>query len=138
MGLKGGRRAKEENVEEAKKFLKELKKMKNKAKTRAESSLLKTKIAEAEAMLKKAKNAPKLNVRKILKADLGKTPTFVRYCSHCENKLYKWVTCAACKSEFYCGRPCQKAHWKKLHKKQCKVLKKLKDGAKFLSEEDSI
>lgn len=35
----------------------------------------------------------------------------------------KLLTCGGCKQVFYCNRECQIAHWKKVHKKQCKLMR---------------
>ncbi|CAH1775893.1 unnamed protein product [Owenia fusiformis] len=47
----------------------------------------------------------------------------VALCSNCgsPNKLHM---CSACHMVRYCGRECQKAHWKQTHKDECKKLAK--------------
>jgi ankyrin repeat protein len=35
--------------------------------------------------------------------------------------------CSKCKQYRYCGRDCQTAHWKKGHKKECKLLTSMRD-----------
>ena len=45
-----------------------------------------------------------------------------RVCDHCSTQASKsnpLMTCARCKSAFYCSRSCQAAHWKAGHKKIC-------------------
>ena len=45
-----------------------------------------------------------------------------RVCSHCSTQASEsnhLMTCARCKSAFYCSRNCQRAHWKAGHKKIC-------------------
>ena len=59
-------------------------------------------------------------VRKTLLENLPKTSCFV--CGKQSN--IHW--CANCRSVAYCGRKCQKKHWKK-HKKVCKALKRPKN-----------
>jgi hypothetical protein len=53
-----------------------------------------------------------------------------RQCAQClalqpkdvgQGKLNKFKMCAACKCPVYCSPECQKLHWKKAHKKQCKA-----------------
>ena len=46
-------------------------------------------------------------------------------CSNClkhkdSNKDMKLFACGDCKKVMYCGRACQKEHWKRIHKHQCK------------------
>ena len=50
----------------------------------------------------------------------GKNP--MRYCAACGNPEMKkkLLQCAACARVLYCGRECQKAHWKAGHKGQCR------------------
>ena len=43
-------------------------------------------------------------------------------CAHCSTQASignSLMTCARCKSAFYCSRSCQAAHWKAGHKKIC-------------------
>ena len=50
-------------------------------------------------------------------------------CGHCNTAndgFELLMPCSACKAVSYCGRECQKAHWKH-HKKQCSELKQLRD-----------
>ena len=49
------------------------------------------------------------------------------FCVNCQ--IYKWPSegiplfkCSNCKFLSYCSLQCQKEHWVKLHKKQCKTL----------------
>ena len=45
-----------------------------------------------------------------------------RVCAHCSTQASSGnslMTCARCKSTFYCSRSCQRAHWKAGHKKIC-------------------
>eukprot|EP01129_Flabellula_baltica_P014030 TRINITY_DN6640_c0_g1_i1.p1 TRINITY_DN6640_c0_g1~~TRINITY_DN6640_c0_g1_i1.p1 ORF type:complete len:439 (-),score=59.87 TRINITY_DN6640_c0_g1_i1:3-1319(-) len=49
---------------------------------------------------------------------------YVRKC--CENcflvGLERYKVCSRCKRMFYCGRDCQKAHWKRIHKSECDAI----------------
>ena len=48
--------------------------------------------------------------------------SYDRVCAHCSTQASKsnpLMTCARCKSAFYCSRSCQAAHWKAGHKKIC-------------------
>ena len=45
-----------------------------------------------------------------------------RTCSNCGvkgNPMVPLKACTGCKQAYYCGRPCQRAHWS-LHKKACR------------------
>mmetsp|Transcript_16927 Transcript_16927/g.22372 ORF Transcript_16927/g.22372 Transcript_16927/m.22372 type:complete len:572 (-) Transcript_16927:130-1845(-) len=44
-------------------------------------------------------------------------------CSYCSKQLSSILCCARCKKENYCGRKCQKKHWK-IHKKVCAPVEK--------------
>ena len=39
-------------------------------------------------------------------------------CFHCQTESTKMMCCSQCHRAWYCGRPCQKKHWKQ-HKKAC-------------------
>ena len=39
-------------------------------------------------------------------------------CFHCETESTKMMCCSQCHRAWYCGRPCQKKHWKQ-HKRAC-------------------
>jgi len=39
-------------------------------------------------------------------------------CFHCQTESTKMMCCSQCHRAWYCGRPCQKKHWK-LHKRAC-------------------
>ena len=39
-------------------------------------------------------------------------------CFHCQSEGAKMMRCTQCKRAWYCGRPCQKKHWKQ-HKRAC-------------------
>lgn len=52
-----------------------------------------------------------------------KNVNLVKKCSFCtapESDLRKHKVCSACKSAFYCTTDCQKYHWQKSHKAECK------------------
>ena len=49
------------------------------------------------------------------------TIDLVRQCTTCDKKLEDWKSCP-CKAVAYCGRSCQKKHWK-VHKKTCLYFK---------------
>ena len=39
-------------------------------------------------------------------------------CFHCQTESAKMMCCSQCHRAWYCGRPCQKKHWKH-HKAAC-------------------
>merc|ERR1711907_860850 len=43
-------------------------------------------------------------------------------CGHCEKPqgTQKFLKCSTCLLVSYCSKECQKAHWKKSHKSECK------------------
>lgn len=43
-------------------------------------------------------------------------------CWHCKEKPVVFKPCAACRTDRYCGRACQVAHWKAGHKGECAAL----------------
>lgn len=48
-----------------------------------------------------------------------------RGCSCCKTLWepgVKLLVCGGCKQIYYCGKACQADHWRKVHKKQCKLL----------------
>jgi hypothetical protein len=53
-------------------------------------------------------------------------------CSHCQKDLDKdnLLTCSACNVAIYCGRECQRKHWKNGHKGECQKLGALSAGVK--------
>lgn len=49
-------------------------------------------------------------------------------CTYCrKNSTTKLMACARCKKQAYCGRDCQKSHWK-AHQKECVPVEKLSDA----------
>eukprot|EP00618_Florenciella_parvula_P008499 CAMPEP_0119472670 /NCGR_PEP_ID=MMETSP1344-20130328/4631_1 /TAXON_ID=236787 /ORGANISM="Florenciella parvula, Strain CCMP2471" /LENGTH=275 /DNA_ID=CAMNT_0007505649 /DNA_START=1336 /DNA_END=2161 /DNA_ORIENTATION=+ len=42
----------------------------------------------------------------------------IHRCFHCETESTKRMCCSQCHRAWYCGRPCQKKHWKQ-HKRAC-------------------
>ena len=46
----------------------------------------------------------------------GDTPPV---CAACGVETGKLLTCARCRSVWYCSADCQRAHWKKVHKREC-------------------
>ena len=57
----------------------------------------------------------------------------LKTCYNCLNYGWKQTDdkstikqCNRCKLAFYCSKQCQKEHWHKLHKKQCKYLAEVK------------
>eukprot|EP00618_Florenciella_parvula_P039439 CAMPEP_0119472460 /NCGR_PEP_ID=MMETSP1344-20130328/4513_1 /TAXON_ID=236787 /ORGANISM="Florenciella parvula, Strain CCMP2471" /LENGTH=122 /DNA_ID=CAMNT_0007505413 /DNA_START=650 /DNA_END=1015 /DNA_ORIENTATION=+ len=45
-------------------------------------------------------------------------PEETHRCFHCQSEGAKMMCCSQCHRAWYCGKPCQKKHWK-LHKKAC-------------------
>eukprot|EP01083_Nonionella_stella_P198291 728158_1 len=51
-------------------------------------------------------------------------------CDVCGKEFEGKLRCSMCHCAFYCGQECQKADWKKKHKKECaKMAQSCKDGA---------
>ena len=48
----------------------------------------------------------------------GAAPEGTHRCFHCQSESTEMMCCSQCHRAWYCGRPCQKKHWK-LHKKAC-------------------
>ncbi|PVH84318.1 SET domain-containing protein [Cadophora sp. DSE1049] len=48
-------------------------------------------------------------------------------CSFCISERPSLKRCSGCKIPYYCSAKCQNAHWKDIHSRECKVLKKLPD-----------
>jgi len=40
-------------------------------------------------------------------------------CAECKVRLEKRKKCGGCKRVWYCGAECQKAHWQRMHKRDC-------------------
>ena len=55
----------------------------------------------------------------------------IRACAFCKTEAHN--CCSRCKQVWYCGASCQRRHWKKEHKKECKAVdgekKKPKSGS---------
>jgi hypothetical protein len=61
----------------------------------------------------------------LLRAKSVKVKQGLKYwCANCEKGLGLPKTCSGCKSAHYCTKDCQREHWNKGHKKECKVLRK--------------
>ena len=43
-------------------------------------------------------------------------------CDNCADTACPLKSCARCKLVKYCGKPCQRQHWKSGHKKRCVVV----------------
>lgn len=43
-------------------------------------------------------------------------------CAECESRLKRHQTCSRCFTVSYCGRDCQKKHWKRTHSHECKPV----------------
>eukprot|EP00211_Chloroparvula_japonica_P005744 CAMPEP_0119125642 /NCGR_PEP_ID=MMETSP1310-20130426/4846_1 /TAXON_ID=464262 /ORGANISM="Genus nov. species nov., Strain RCC2339" /LENGTH=382 /DNA_ID=CAMNT_0007115729 /DNA_START=30 /DNA_END=1174 /DNA_ORIENTATION=- len=54
-----------------------------------------------------------------LRDTYGMPRVFRPGCTYCGASLRKRQTCAKCLQAFYCGRDCQVAHWKDVHKSEC-------------------
>ncbi len=50
--------------------------------------------------------------------DAAAPPEETHRCFHCQTDGAKMMCCSQCHRAWYCGRPCQKKHWKQ-HKKAC-------------------
>jgi len=48
-------------------------------------------------------------------------------CANCPRPGKK--RCAACTIPWYCSKECQREHWKKAHRFECKVLQQQRDGS---------
>ncbi|KAH7397999.1 hypothetical protein BKA64DRAFT_745539 [Cadophora sp. MPI-SDFR-AT-0126] len=46
-------------------------------------------------------------------------------CSFCISECPSLKRCSGCKIPYYCSTKCQNAHWKDIHSRECKILKKL-------------
>ena len=64
----------------------------------------------------KGKGNPKKQGGK--KKGKGAPPETTHRCFHCQTESTKMMCCSQCHRAWYCGRPCQKKHWKE-HKKAC-------------------
>ena len=53
-------------------------------------------------------------------------------CAFCHSKSGTLKRCLGCKNVLYCGKTCQKEHWKK-HKTECRGNRKLWGGVPVLS-----
>ena len=53
-------------------------------------------------------------------------------CAFCHSKSGTLKRCLGCKKVFYCGKACQKEHWKK-HKTECRGNRKLWGGVPVFS-----
>ena len=49
------------------------------------------------------------------------------YCDQAKDSFEQLKQCSACEAVSYCGRECQKAHWRQ-HKAQCPEMKKLREA----------
>ena len=73
-----------------------------------------------------AANASSSSNSKPTKQAKGKTgkkgekaaPEDTHRCYHCQTEGAKMMCCSQCHRAWYCGKPCQKKHWKQ-HKKAC-------------------
>ncbi len=45
-------------------------------------------------------------------------PEETHRCFHCQSEGAKMMCCSQCHRAWYCGKPCQKKHWK-AHKRIC-------------------
>lgn len=70
----------------------------------------------------------------VLKEGSEKRKNKKNCCNNCNTDLGKkgGLKCSACSTVVYCGKECQKEHWKNGHRKECKVLKELNVGVKVL------
>ena len=50
--------------------------------------------------------------------DAAAPPEETHRCFHCQSESAKMMCCSQCHRAWYCGKPCQKKHWK-LHKRAC-------------------
>ncbi|KAJ3333989.1 hypothetical protein HDU76_013636 [Blyttiomyces sp. JEL0837] len=60
-----------------------------------------------------------------------------RVCTICgieESDKVKLLACASCRSPLYCGKDCQKKHWKQSHKAECASLKLKREVAEMALE----
>jgi hypothetical protein len=47
-------------------------------------------------------------------------------CANCRRTISVMLSCAQCGEASYCDRDCQREHWKREHKKECKKMKNKK------------
>jgi len=87
-----------------------------------------TKPGSSESVLNTEIECPAPQHHSLADQALGTFYDFCHYakmCSECgkmageEEKMHM---CQGCKTEHYCNRVCQKAHWAKQHKGECKIL----------------
>jgi len=63
-------------------------------------------------------NPKKQGGKKEGKGKKAAAPPETHRCFHCQTESTKMMCCSQCHRAWYCGRPCQKKHWKQ-HKKAC-------------------
>ncbi|KAL1387671.1 hypothetical protein HDK64DRAFT_219148, partial [Phyllosticta capitalensis] len=54
-------------------------------------------------------------------------PLSTSFCGHCRQRTSSMQRCGHCRLQLYCGRDCQKKHWRK-HKLVCKLMGAVKDA----------
>eukprot|EP00942_MAST-04A_sp_MAST-4A-sp1_P014387 g14387.t1 len=81
--------------------------------------------SETDSKIRKLIESWMDNVGSDIKSEGVKKEYWDLACSYCGERKKKLQQCTACKEARYCGRECQKKHWKN-HKVRCKKIQKAK------------
>ena len=81
--------------------------------------------SETDSKIRKLIESWMDNVGSDIKSEGVKKEYWDLACSYCGARKKKLQQCTACKEARYCGRECQKKHWKN-HKVRCKKIQKAK------------
>merc|ERR1719235_1698365 len=59
-----------------------------------------------------------MTTRPLQGGGVGSSSLAEKCCAYCLSAVSKPSTCSQCRSAYYCGRTCQRNHWK-VHKHEC-------------------